>query len=60
MVGGRFTLTGTHRGDFAGVPASGNKVSVTGHDFLRFKDGKISEHWAEVDMMTMMQQLGAA
>ncbi len=58
VVGGRFTLTGTHLGDFAGIPATGKQVSVTGHDFVRVVDGKVTEHWVEMDTMTMMQQLG--
>ena len=58
MVGGRFTLTGTHQGDFAGIPATGNQVSVTGHDFARLTGGKVVEHWVEMDTLGMMQQLG--
>lgn len=60
MVAGRFTLTGTHQGDFAGIPATGKHVSVTGQDFVRMVDGKVSDHWLEMDTMTMMQQLGVA
>ena len=58
MVAGRFALTGTHQGDFAGIPATGRQVSVTGHDFVRIVDGKVTDHWLEMDTMTMMQQLG--
>ena len=58
MVGGRFSLTGTHQGDFAGIPATGKQISVTGHDYVRMVDGKVAEHWVEMDTMTMMQQLG--
>lgn len=58
MVGGRFTLTGTHQGEFAGIPATGKQVSITGHDFVKIVDGKVTEHWAEMDTLTMMQQLG--
>ena len=57
-VAGRYTITGTHQGDFAGIPATGKKISVTGHDFARLVDGKLIEHWGETDTMTMMQQLG--
>ena len=58
MVAGRFTLTGTHKGDFVGIAATGKKISVTGHDQLRVKEEKIAEHWVEMDMLGMMQQLG--
>ena len=58
MVAGRFTMTGTHQGDFGGIPATGKQISVSGHDFVRMVDGKVAEHWVEMDTMTMMQQLG--
>ena len=58
MVAGRFTLTGTHQGDFAGIPATGKQISVTGHDFGRVVNGKLAEHWVEMDTLGMMQQLG--
>jgi predicted ester cyclase len=58
MVAGRFTLTGTQQGDFAGIPATGKQVSVTGHDFGRVVDGKLVEHWVEMNTLGMMQQLG--
>ena len=58
MVAGRFTFTGTHQGDFAGIPPTGKQVSVTGHDFVRMVNGKVTNHWLEMDTMTMMQQLG--
>lgn len=58
LVAGHFTLTGTHLGDFGGIPPTGAPVKVTGHDFARIRDGKISEHWVEMDSLTLMQQLG--
>ena len=58
MIAGRFTLTGTHQGDFAGIPATARQISVTGHDQLRVTEGKIAEHWVEMDMLGLMQQLG--
>ena len=59
MVAGRFVLSGTHEGEFGGIPATGNSVRVTGHDLLRLRDGKVCEHWLELDTLTLMQQLGA-
>ena len=58
MVAGRFTLTGTQQGDFGGIPATGKQISVTGHDFGRVVDGKLTDHWVEMDTLGMMQQLG--
>lgn len=55
----RWSATGTHQGEFMGVPATGNKVTVTGIAIDRVVDGKIVEHWEQFDTMGMMQQLGA-
>ena len=59
IVASRWTLTGTHRGEFQGVPASGRQVQATGVDFSRVVDGKVAEHWAQFDLMALMQQIGA-
>jgi steroid delta-isomerase-like uncharacterized protein len=57
----RVRATGTHQGEFMGMPASGKSVDVQLIDIIRFDgDGLASEHWGVVDLMTMMQQLGAA
>lgn len=46
IVISNWTLTGTHTdAPFFGVPASGEKVTINGTAILRFKDGKIVEHW---------------
>ena len=58
VVRGRFT--GTHEGDFMGMPATGRSVDVQVIDILRFNDeGKVAEHWGLFDELRMMQQLGA-
>jgi steroid delta-isomerase-like uncharacterized protein len=54
-----FLGTGTHNGDFAGVPPSGRSVSIPVCDVLEFRDGKIIEEREFIDMMTLMQQVGA-
>jgi steroid delta-isomerase-like uncharacterized protein len=54
----RFTITGTNSGEFFGIPPTGKAVTVTGMDFMRFRDAKIIEHWGEMDMLGLMQQLG--
>jgi steroid delta-isomerase-like uncharacterized protein len=59
LVAGHVTFTGTHRGEFLGIPASGTPISVTGVDIVRIRDGKAVEHWGVTDMMTLMQQIGA-
>jgi steroid delta-isomerase-like uncharacterized protein len=55
----RIINTGTHKGEFQGVPPTGKKVSFGGRDFLTLSDGKIIEQQAGVDMMELMQQIGA-
>jgi steroid delta-isomerase-like uncharacterized protein len=54
----RATMKGTHQGEFLGIPATGQKISVPIADFLRFKDGKVVEHWGVTDTGALMQQLG--
>ena len=58
-VASRWTITGTHQGEFQGVPGTGKQVTLTGIDFSRIADGKIAEHWAQFDLVGMMQQIGA-
>jgi predicted ester cyclase len=53
--------TGTHEGEFMGMPATGRTVDVPLIDVMRFADdGLVHEHWGVFDAMAMMQQLGAA
>jgi steroid delta-isomerase-like uncharacterized protein len=56
----RVTFRGTHHGDFQGVPATGRSVTFTSIEFNRMADGKIAEHWVELDLLGLLQQLGAA
>jgi steroid delta-isomerase-like uncharacterized protein len=53
------TFTGTHTGEFGGIPATGNSVTLQYVDILRLRDGKIIEHWLCMDQLTFLQQLGA-
>jgi steroid delta-isomerase-like uncharacterized protein len=56
----RVRATGTHQGEFMGMPATGKAVDVRLIDIIRFgDDGLAREHWGVIDMLTMMQQLGA-
>ena len=55
----RGTTSGTHQGDFMGMPPSGKRFEVTGFDLVRVRDGQVIEHWGLMDAMKMMQQLGA-
>ena len=57
----RVRATGTHQGEFLGMPATGKSVDVQLIDITRFgdDDGLAHEHWGVFDAMAMMQQLGA-
>ena len=56
----RFTVRTTHNGDFMGIPPTGKDVEVSGMTILRFAGGRCVERWNQVDMLGLMQQLGAA
>jgi steroid delta-isomerase-like uncharacterized protein len=51
--------TGTHQGDFMGVPASGKAVDVNFIDIWRIEDGLLVESWVRMDFLSLMQQIGA-
>ncbi len=52
------TFTGTHTGDFMGIPPTENRVTLQYVDILRLRDGQIIEHWLNMDQLSFMQQLG--
>lgn len=58
-VWARMTGTGTNHGPFMGPP-TGKAIKVTVVDVLRFKDGKVSDHWGVPDRFAAMIQLGLA
>lgn len=56
----RVRATGTHEGEFMGIPPTGKRVDVQLIDIVRFgDDGLAHEHWGVFDALTMLQQLGA-
>jgi steroid delta-isomerase-like uncharacterized protein len=54
-----WTLSGTHQGEFLGVPATGNPVSTPGIDIYRIEHGRIAELWTVGDDLGILFQLGA-
>ena len=54
----RFTSQGTHKGMLRGIAPTNKQVKVTGIVIYRIVDGKIVEHWENMDMLGIMQQLG--
>jgi steroid delta-isomerase-like uncharacterized protein len=55
----RFTARATHRGEFLGVPATGEAVTLSGVHVDRVAHGRIAERWETVDLLGLLQQLGA-
>jgi steroid delta-isomerase-like uncharacterized protein len=55
-----WTGTGTHKGQFLGMPPTNKKASVTGTSIFRIEGGKIVEEWANWNLMSMLEQLGLA
>ena len=58
-VAARFTMRGTHDGEFFGIPASDNKISVQAMNFYYLADGRIVGERAQPDLLGVMQQIGA-
>ncbi len=54
----RWTMHGTHQGEFRGIAPTGNRITVTGIGIFRFSDGKVVESWDNFDQLGMLRQLG--
>jgi steroid delta-isomerase-like uncharacterized protein len=55
----RWTLTGTHDGDFHGTPPTGTSISVRATAVLRLRAGRIAELWQVIDVHSLLSQLAA-
>jgi predicted ester cyclase len=55
----RFTMTGVHGGELAGVPATGVAVTQPGITILRFAGDRCVERWTCADMLAVLTQIGA-
>jgi steroid delta-isomerase-like uncharacterized protein len=58
-VVGRFVYRGTQTGELMGIPASGNAVEMRSIDIWRIEDGMFAEHWDELNLLEVFQQVGA-
>jgi steroid delta-isomerase-like uncharacterized protein len=58
-VAARFTMRGTHRGAFFGVPPTGRPIQIQAMNFYRLAGGKIAEERGQPDLLGLMQQIGA-
>jgi len=54
----RWTLEGTHTGEYMGATPTGRRVSVTGMNLFRIADGRIAELWVNSDDLGELRQLG--
>ena len=59
LVAARWTATGTHSAELAGVPATGRAVRWSGTDVYRVTDGVVAEWWRNDDLTGLLAQLGA-
>lgn len=57
-IAARFTMRGTHRGSFLGVPASGKTIAVQAINFYGLEHGKIVHEQGQPDFLTLLQQIG--
>jgi steroid delta-isomerase-like uncharacterized protein len=55
----RWTLSGTHRAEFLGIPPTQRRIAITGQDFFRLSNGQIRELWRSMDLREMVRQLTA-
>lgn len=58
MTATRLTYTGTHQGEFQGIPPTGKSIAIPAIDLARFKDGKLVDHWGGPDQLSLLVQLG--
>jgi len=58
-VVGRFVYRGTHTGDLMGIPATGQPVEMRSIDIWRVQNGMFVEHWDELNLLQVFQQIGA-
>lgn len=55
----RLTATGTHAGTFLGVAPTGRRFRVPAFGAWHVRDGQCAEQWLQVDVLELLQQLGA-
>jgi predicted ester cyclase len=58
LVAQRLLFKGTHTGVFQGLPPTNREVKFSGLELNRMVDGKVAEHWVQMDVGSLLQQLG--
>ncbi len=53
-----YTITGTHKGELMGIPATGRQIKARGVQIARFEKGQIVERWGSSDQLGILQQIG--
>ncbi len=56
----RVTVSGTHRGEMMELAPTGKQVRTSGIEMFRLESGKLAEHWATFDALSMLRQIGMA
>ena len=54
----RIMIRGTHQGAFMGAAPTGKQLTVTAIDIAHLENGKIVDHWGQMDMLGLMRQIG--
>jgi len=60
FVAGYSTVSGTHKGEAFGMPATGKHAEWAETHIVKIVNGKITEHWGVIDQLGMLRQLGLA
>lgn len=55
----RWSMSGTHSGEFMGIAPTGRHVQASGIDVWRVEDGLLVEHWGLFDTVGLLEQIGA-
>lgn len=55
----RLRMTGRHTGELMGTPATGRTIDIAVMDYFRVADGRLAEHWALMDNLSLLKQIGA-
>ena len=55
-----WTVTGTQKGEFQGMPPTGKSVEINGMTLDRLRDGKVVSEHVYFDRLALLEQLGAS
>src|SRR4051812_41192748 len=58
-IAARWAWSGKHTAEFMGIPATQRHITVKGIDIFRLVGGQIVDHWQEMDIVGILQQISA-